>query len=100
MVFKETRHTNDSLTGKPIKNLPKEIRIAPSAPGQDLYNVLAEKSGYSVHRLRVTKGSDKGLVPNVKDTTVDDIGVKDKSVVHVKDLGMLAYTYTFAHGQG
>lgn len=73
--------------GKPIKKLPKEIRIAPNASTQDLHNALAEASGYSVHRLRITKGSDRSLVPNSKNTTIQDTGLNDKSLVHVKDLG-------------
>lgn len=76
--------------GKPIKKLPKEIRIAPNASTQGLHNALAEASGYSVHRLRITKGSDRSLVPNSKNTTIQDTGLNDKSLVHVKDLGMSA----------
>ncbi|KAF7618881.1 hypothetical protein AFLA_000527 [Aspergillus flavus NRRL3357] len=73
--------------GKPIKKLPKEIQINPNAPAQDIYAALAAASGSSIHRLRITKGSDRSVVPNSKETKVDDTGLKERSVVHVKDLG-------------
>ncbi|OGM41140.1 steroid alpha reductase family protein [Aspergillus bombycis] len=73
--------------GKPIKKLPKEIQISPNAPAQDIYTALAAASGFSIHRLRITKGSDRSVVPNSKETQVDDTGLKERSVVHVKDLG-------------
>ncbi|KAE8352380.1 3-oxo-5-alpha-steroid 4-dehydrogenase-domain-containing protein [Aspergillus coremiiformis] len=73
--------------GKPIKKLPKEVQISPNASTQEIYTVLAEASGCSIHRLRITKGSDRSLILNSKDTKVDDTGLKERSVVHVKDLG-------------
>lgn len=77
----------DSATGKPIRKLPKELQIGPNATTQEIYDALANASGFSVHRLRITKGSDRTVVPNSKATSVDDIGLKNQSVVHVKDLG-------------
>lgn len=74
--------------GKPIKGLPKEYKVSPDASTQEIYTSLAEASGFSVHRLRITKASDRGLVPNAKGT-VSDVGLEDKSVIHVKDLGVL-----------
>lgn len=76
------------MVGKPIKTLPKEIRVSPDASAQEIYSRLAEASSFSVHRLRITKGSDSGLVPNAKDTTVSNVGLQDQSVIQVKDLGM------------
>ncbi|KAL1969516.1 hypothetical protein VTN77DRAFT_8954 [Rasamsonia byssochlamydoides] len=72
--------------GKPIRKLPKEINIAANASGHELYNTLAQKSGYSIHRLRVTKGSDGSLVPNGKETLYDT-GLRNQSIIYVKDLG-------------
>ncbi|KAL4932737.1 trans-2-enoyl-CoA reductase (NADPH) TSC13 [Aspergillus undulatus] len=73
--------------GKPIKKLPKEVQLATNASTQELYDQLAEASGYSVHRLRVTKAADRAVVPNSKDSTVEGNGLSDKTVLHVKDLG-------------
>ncbi|GAQ08224.1 putative enoyl reductase C646.07c [Aspergillus lentulus] len=73
--------------GKPIRKLPKELQIGPNASTQEIYSSLAEASGFSIHRLRITKGSDRTVVPNSKGTSVNDIGLRDQSVVHVKDLG-------------
>jgi very-long-chain enoyl-CoA reductase len=49
--------------------------------------MIADVSGSSVHRLRITKGSDRSVVPNAKDTTIDDTGLRESSVIHIKDLG-------------
>ncbi|KAJ5489703.1 enoyl reductase [Penicillium diatomitis] len=73
--------------GKPIGKLPKEINLDPTTSGEELYNSIAQISGASVHRLRITKGSDRSLVPNSKDVTVGATGLKQSSVIHVKDLG-------------
>ena len=68
--------------------LPREITIALDASGEELYNLIAEVSGCSIHRLRITKGSDRSVVPNAKNTTINDTGLRNSSVIHVKDLGM------------
>jgi hypothetical protein len=73
--------------GKPIKKLPKTITVTLSSNGEELHNAIAEASGASVHRLRITKGSDRGVIPNDKRTTMDDTGLRESSVIHVKDLG-------------
>ncbi|KAL4780723.1 3-oxo-5-alpha-steroid 4-dehydrogenase-domain-containing protein [Aspergillus varians] len=73
--------------GKPIKKLPKEVQLAPNDSTQELYNQLAEASGYSVHRLRITKAADRTFVPNSKDSTIEGNGISEKTVLHVKDLG-------------
>ncbi|KAL3464094.1 3-oxo-5-alpha-steroid 4-dehydrogenase-domain-containing protein [Aspergillus heterothallicus] len=73
--------------GKPIKKLPKEFQIAPDAPTKDLYSSLAEASGYSIHRLRITKAADRTVIPNSSETTIAGAGLDEKAVLHVKDLG-------------
>ncbi|KAI9873679.1 MAG: 3-oxo-5a-steroid 4- dehydrogenase, partial [Pleopsidium flavum] len=73
--------------GKPINNLPEETAIVPSGSGADLYHRLAAESGLSIHRLRITKGSDGGLVPSSKDVTMDRLGLREQSTIYVKDLG-------------
>ncbi|RAL09716.1 trans-2-enoyl-CoA reductase (NADPH) TSC13 [Aspergillus homomorphus CBS 101889] len=73
--------------GKPIKKLPRELQVASDASTEEIYKALAKASNFSIHRLRVTKGSDRTLVPNAKETTVDSTGLKERSVIHVKDLG-------------
>ncbi|KAJ5662755.1 enoyl reductase [Penicillium macrosclerotiorum] len=73
--------------GKPIRRLPKEVTVALNSSGEDLYNLLADVSGSSVHRLRITKGSDRSVVPNAKTTAIKDTGLRESSVIHVKDLG-------------
>ncbi|ODM23238.1 hypothetical protein SI65_00827 [Aspergillus cristatus] len=73
--------------GKPIKALPKEIQVSPDASAQEVYSRLATASKLDIHRLRITKSSDRGVVPNAKDTTVNDAGLQDQSVIQVKDLG-------------
>lgn len=74
--------------GKPIKKLPREIPVSPDASTQELHSALAGASGQSVHRLRITKGSDGTVVPNAKGTTISAIGLNEKDVIQVKDLGM------------
>ncbi|PWY87653.1 steroid alpha reductase family protein [Aspergillus heteromorphus CBS 117.55] len=73
--------------GKPIKKLPKTVQVTSDASTGEIYTKLAEVSGFSIHRLRITKGSDRTVVPNTKDATVDGTGLRDQSVLHVKDLG-------------
>ncbi|KAK2768465.1 3-oxo-5a-steroid 4- dehydrogenase [Arachnomyces sp. PD_36] len=73
--------------GKPIENLPQEIKVPTTATGADLYNALAEQSSFSIHRLRVTKGSDGSLISGVKGPSVHDTGLRDQSTIYVKDLG-------------
>ncbi|KAJ5298912.1 Glycoside hydrolase superfamily [Penicillium atrosanguineum] len=73
--------------GKPIRKLPKTITVNLDTNGEELHNSIAKVSGASVHRLRITKGSDRSVVPNDKGTTIDDTGLRESSVIHVKDLG-------------
>lgn len=60
-----------------------------NASGEDLHTMLADVSGTSVHRLRITKGSDRSVVPNTKGTTIEETGLRESSVIHIKDLGTL-----------
>ncbi|KAJ5597917.1 hypothetical protein N7537_008001 [Penicillium hordei] len=73
--------------GKPIQKLPKEIEIPLNASSEELHTALSAASGCSVHRMRITKGSDHGVVPNSINTTIEDTGMRNSSVIYVKDLG-------------
>ncbi|KAJ5322082.1 hypothetical protein MYU51_002865 [Penicillium brevicompactum] len=72
--------------GKPIRKIPKEVEISLNASSEELYTAFSAASGHSVHRLRITKGSDRSVVPN-STATIDSTGLRDSSVIHVKDLG-------------
>ncbi|KAK5944171.1 3-oxo-5a-steroid 4- dehydrogenase [Knufia obscura] len=73
--------------GKPIKSLPDTLTIDTSASASELYGELAKRTKYSIHQLRITKGSDGSVINNVKDTSVHATGVRDQSTIYVKDLG-------------
>ncbi|EME48561.1 hypothetical protein DOTSEDRAFT_39887 [Dothistroma septosporum NZE10] len=73
--------------GKRIPGLPKETSTYIQGSTADLYHRIAAESRFDVHRLRITK-EDGSLVPNDKKTTVDSLGLKDGSVIQVKDLGL------------
>ena len=73
--------------GKPVKKLPEEISLPNNGPASELYNRLALQAGTSVHRLRITKGSDGSFVPNNKDLSINSTGLREQSTVYVKDLG-------------
>lgn len=60
--------------------------MSTNAPASDVYNTLAQTTGYSIHRLRITKGSDGSVLPNGSDT-IDRSGLRAQSVIYVKDLG-------------
>ena len=74
--------------GKPVKNLPREVNLARASTASELYQQLATSAGTSVHRLRVTKGSDGQLIPNSKDVSISQTGLMGDSKIYVKDLGM------------
>lgn len=57
------------------------------APVSNVYDSIAQKTGYSVHRLRITKGSDGSVLPNGPET-IESMGLRPKSVLYIKDLGM------------
>ncbi|KAJ5762428.1 uncharacterized protein N7511_005810 [Penicillium nucicola] len=73
--------------GKPIRKLPKEVEISLNASTEELHTALSAASGCSIHRMRITKGSDRSVVPNSIGTTIDETGLRNSSVIHVKDLG-------------
>ncbi|KAJ5205875.1 hypothetical protein N7491_003501 [Penicillium cf. griseofulvum] len=73
--------------GKPIRKLPKEIEIPLNASSEELHTALSAASGCSTHRMRITKGSDHSVVPNSINTTIEDTGMRNSSVIYVKDLG-------------
>lgn len=73
--------------GKPIRSLPETVSINSSDSTKKLYQELAGKTHYSVHQLRITKGSDGSVVENAKDATVLSTGLRDQSTIFVKDLG-------------
>jgi very-long-chain enoyl-CoA reductase len=77
----------DQPQGKPIRKLPEELTTPRNSTASDLYNTLAQVSNLSVHRLRVTKGSDGTAVANSKDIPIISTGLRDQSTVYVKDLG-------------
>ena len=74
-------------SGRPIKNLPESITVSSDAPASQIFEEVTKASGFSIHRLRITKGSDGSAINNVKDLTVYDTGLRNKSAIDVKDLG-------------
>ena len=76
--------------GKPLSGLPGETSLPRAAPASEIYQKLAAASGASIHRIRVTKGSDGQLVPNSTDVSILQTGLLDGSKIFVKDLGRQA----------
>jgi very-long-chain enoyl-CoA reductase len=75
------------VLGKPITRLQDQISIGSSSYTSELYTRLSEEANLSVHRIRVTKGSDGSLVKNSDGVTIRSTGLLDQSTVYVKDLG-------------
>lgn len=73
--------------GKPLKKMPEAMNLPHNAPASDLYAGLAAATKTSIHRIRITKGSDGVLVPNSKDVPIRQTGLLDGSKIYVKDLG-------------
>ncbi|KAL8948007.1 MAG: hypothetical protein Q9222_005766, partial [Ikaeria aurantiellina] len=73
--------------GKPLKQLPEEVSLSSTSNSAELYAQLAWASNNSIHRLRITKGSDGTLIPNTASTPISDTGLRDGSSIYVKDLG-------------
>ncbi|KAF2005120.1 synaptic glyco protein SC2 [Amniculicola lignicola CBS 123094] len=73
--------------GRPIKNLPESITIKREDTAEEIFRKIANASKLSIHRLRVTKGSDGSPLPNTTALTVHDTGLRNRSSVDVKDLG-------------
>jgi very-long-chain enoyl-CoA reductase len=65
--------------GKRISKLPEKLR---SSSGSDLYNQVANATGLSIHRLRITSASDPKLVISLNSEPLPAI-----TGVQVKDLG-------------
>lgn len=83
----QRRLTEHTPPGKPAQKLPEDATVHVNASTADLYQVIAARAGTSVHRLRITKGSDGSLVPNAKSVSVHSTGLREQSTVYVKDLG-------------
>ena len=75
------------MQGKPITKLPEEVGILSDAPTANLYSKIAGFTNLSIHRLRITKGSDGSVVPHSKNVSINSTGLRDQSTVYVKDLG-------------
>ncbi|KAJ8113381.1 hypothetical protein OPT61_g4476 [Boeremia exigua] len=73
--------------GRPIKGLPESITVDSDAPVSEIFRKIASVSKFSIHRLRVTKGSDGSAIPNAAGVTIHQTGLRNKSAVDVKDLG-------------
>ncbi|KAI9751772.1 MAG: hypothetical protein M4579_005903 [Chaenotheca gracillima] len=73
--------------GKPIPKLPEDVSVSLEGPSSKIYQQLATRSGFSEHRLRITKGSDGTLVPNSSDASIYSSGLREQSIIYVKDLG-------------
>ncbi|KAI4124238.1 MAG: hypothetical protein LQ338_004917 [Usnochroma carphineum] len=73
--------------GNPVKKLPEELSLSSTGTSSDLYVQLASSSNTSIHRLRITKGSDGTHIPNSTSLPILDTGLRDGSTIYVKDLG-------------
>lgn len=63
------------------------MTIESSASTEELYKELAKQTQFSIHQLRVTKGSDGSGINKAKDKTIYSTGLRDQSTIYVKDLG-------------
>lgn len=77
----------DARLGKPIKTLPESIELDSNATTAEIYSRLAAQTQFSVHQLRVTKGSDGTVITNSKEGSVHATGLRNQSTIYVKDLG-------------
>ncbi|XXH05299.1 DNA mismatch repair protein msh6 [Hypoxylon texense] len=74
--------------GKSIKPPQGHISLRESDSTALLYAKLADESGLSVHRLRISLGPDGDqVVANANGSTLSDAGIADGAVVYAKDLG-------------
>jgi very-long-chain enoyl-CoA reductase len=67
--------------------LPETITVQADGVASQIHQQIADASRFSIHRLRVTKGSDGTPIGNTTDATVHDTGLRNKSAIDVKDLG-------------
>ena len=82
-----------------MKKLPEEVSLPANGTASELYTQLATRAGTTVHRLRVTKGSDGAHIPNSKDLSLSTTGLREQSTIYVKDLGTihLFLSISFCH---
>ncbi|KAK2858499.1 hypothetical protein FQN49_004675 [Arthroderma sp. PD_2] len=73
--------------GKPISKLPATISIESQESIEALYSAISKQARFPVNRLRITKASDGSLLKNDAGITVSSTGVRNQSVIYVKDLG-------------
>ena len=90
LVLKRWFSVSDYKLGKPLNKLPEELSLSSTSSSSDLYSQLASSSKTSIHRLRITKGSDGSFIPNTSSLPVPDTGLRDGSTIYVKDLGTLS----------
>ncbi|KAK6523609.1 3-oxo-5a-steroid 4- dehydrogenase [Arthrobotrys megalospora] len=73
--------------GKPLPNLPAELPISSDASVDALYGAVAKLTGYSRHRLRITKSDSSHLKPSPT-ATLEESNLYDQSSLFIKDLGL------------
>jgi very-long-chain enoyl-CoA reductase len=73
--------------GKPIRKLPEDLSTSSTTTTATLYSQLSQATSYSVHQLRITKGSDGSVIPNSTSISLSSLGLRDQSQIMVKDLG-------------
>lgn len=73
--------------GRPIPKLPESINVSAASSPSELYGTLATKTKFSIHRLRITKGSDGSFIPNTQEISIHASGLRNDSTIYVKDLG-------------
>ncbi|EGX52925.1 hypothetical protein AOL_s00007g261 [Orbilia oligospora ATCC 24927] len=73
--------------GAPLPRLPAELPISSDASVDALYDAVAKLTGYSRHRLRITKSDSSHLKPAAS-VTLTDSNLYDQSSLFVKDLGL------------
>ncbi len=83
-----------TVAGRLAKKLPEEVSVVSTGPTSDLYQEIARKAGTSVHRLRITKGSDGNFIPSSGTLSVYNTRVREQSTIYVKDLGQLPVSHT------
>lgn len=85
------------IAGKPISKLPKTLSIGKQETGASLYSTISQQSKFSVNRLRITKGSDGTHIQNSNDVVIESTGLRNQSVIYVKDLGTLLSSFSCVH---
>lgn len=75
------------IAGKPLARLPEETTLPSNGTAADLYAAISATCGTSVHRLRISKGSDGSSIPNAAGVALSSLGLRQQSSVNVKDLG-------------